>query len=49
MIKDYNEKLYLYYYITNLLVNDADWEMLQTFGPIEVEEVLLLLLLLLLV
>ena len=45
MIKDYNEKLHLYYYMRNLLVSDAEWEMLQTFGPKEVEEVLLLLLL----
>ena len=45
MVKNFNEKSQLYNYIRNVIVDDGKKKMLETFGYMELEEVLLLLLL----
>ena len=47
MVKNFSEKSQLYNYMKNVIVDDGKKKMLETFGYMELEEVLLLLLLLL--
>ena len=44
MVKNFNEKSQVYNYIRNVIVDDAEKKKLETFGSIEVEDVLLFLL-----
>ena len=43
MVKNFNEKLQVYDYMRNVIVDDAEKEMLETFGCMEVEEVIIVI------
>ena len=43
MVKNFNEKLQVYNYMRNVIVGDAEKEMLETFGCMEVEEVIIII------